>query len=565
MSAWRQLKEGRVGVEALSSMAISGAIIGGRFFIGSFFGFISALGDYLSARVIDDSHHQLIDVFQDIPKSVWLLTDGVEVSVPFDEVQAGDILVVTAGEIIPADGRIIWGVAGIDEHHFTGESVPAEKARGDEVFAMTLVLSGKIHVEIEKAGSETSAMKIVDILNHTADYKSSTVLEAQALSRHLVNPTLIVSGLTWPLFGFTSAVGVLFSHPKERLQISAPISLMRYLKHSMHEGVLIKDGRSLELLYKVDTIVFDKTGTLTEDRPRIGGIHLFSSYSENEILYFAAIAEHKHTHPLAQAIFAEAKARGIEICEPEQSEYRLGYGVKVRSRGETILIGSLRFMSAESVAVPQRLHRLQEDCRLLGHGLIMLALGTQLIGAMELLPTIRPEAKRTISTLKQLKQIKKTYIISGDHEAPTRKLAAELGIDDYFAQTLPQQKAELIEKLQQQGNFVCFIGDGVNDAIAMKQAQVSISLNGASQLATDTAQILLLDQGIAHLPGLFKLAGRFNRHMKRQLSMILGPSVFGISMILLAGWGMTSIMVLNMLGIGATLAYSLLEHPKSKD
>jgi Cu2+-exporting ATPase len=563
-AAWRLLQQGEIGIETLSSMSIIGAIIGQRFFIGSLLSFINALGDVLSSRVITDSQHQLIDVFKEMPDSVWLLKDEIEISVPLAQVQAGDVLVVSAGEIIPADGKITWGVAGIDEHRFTGESMPAEKGAGDEVFAMTMVVSGKIHFVIEKAGKASSAMQIADILNHTADYKSSTVLEAQALSKQLVTPALLVSGLTWPLFGFSAAIGMLFAHPKERLQVSAPISLMTYLKQSMEEGMLIKDGRSLELLYKVDTIVFDKTGTLTEDRPHIGDIHTFVAQDENRVLHYAAIAEYKQTHPLAQAVLAAAQQRGITTSEPEHSEYRLGYGVKVKHQKQTILVGSLRFMTTEGISVSEAAQQLQEECRLLGHGLIMVALDNQLIGAIELLPTIRPEAKAAIQALKQLKQIKKTYIISGDHEAPTRKLADELGIDHYFAQTLPQQKAELIEKLQQQGDFVCFIGDGINDAIAMKQAQVSISLNGASQLATDTAQILLLDQGITHLPRLFELAKGFNSHMKNQLAMILGPSIVGVCMIILKGWGMSSMMFLNMAALTATLGYSIIDRPKKK-
>jgi heavy metal translocating P-type ATPase len=560
--AWNQLKKGQIEVETLSSVSIIGTMIWHHFFIGSLLGFINTFGHYLSSRVINDSQYKLIDVFKDMPESVWLLKDGIEMSVPLVEVQAGDILSVSAGEIVPADGKIIWGVAGIDEHQFTGESIPVEKGKDDEVFAMTLVVSGKIHFVIEKAGKTSSAMQIADILNHTADYKSSTVLEAQALSRQLVKPAFLVSGLIWPVFGFSAAIGVLLAHPKERLQVSAPISLMAYLRQSMKEGMLIKDGRSLELIYKVDTVIFDKTGTLTEDKPHIGDIHTFSDHNENQVLHYAAIAEHKQTHPLAQAVITKAKQRGLKISEPEYSEYRLGYGIKVTYQEQTIIVGSIRFMTTEGIFVPELAQQLQNDCRLLGHGLIMIALNGQLIGAIELLPTIRPEAKTVIQALKQLKQIKKTYIISGDHEAPTRKLANELDIDHYFAQTLPQQKAKLIEKLQQQGHFVCFIGDGINDAIAMKQAQVSISLSGASQLATDTAQILLLNKGIANLPRLFELAKGFNYHMKNQFAMILGPSIFGLSMIILGGWGMNGIMILNMAALTTTLGYSMVDRPK---
>lgn len=554
---WKLLKKGKIDVETLSTMTILGAIIGQHFFIGSLLAFVSTLGDILTARVLRDSHHQLIDIYQDMPKTVWLLKDTVEISVPVTELHAGDILVVSAGELIPADGQIVWGVAGIDEHRFTGESMPVEKGQGDQVFAMTIVLSGKIHLLVEKAGAETSATKIAAVLNQTSDYKSLTVLKFEAFSRQLVKPTLMTGIVALPLFGFESAVAVLFAHPKERLKIAGSLSLSHYLKQSMDEGILIKDGRSLDLLSQVDTLVFDKTGTLTEAQPHVGTIYSFSDYKENEILQFAVIAEYKQTHPLAQAILKEAKQRGIAFCEPEYSEYRLGYGIKVTMKERTITVGSCRFMASENIDISEFGQSIQETARQQGHSLIMVAVDKQLIGAIELLPTIRPEAKATIQKLKQLAQIKKIYIISGDAETPTAHLAKELNIDHYFAHTLPQQKAEIIEKLQQEGHFVCYIGDGINDAIAMKQAQVSISLTGASQLAADTAQILLLDQGINHLCRLFDLAQGFSYHMNIQQSMILVPSVFGISAVFLTGAGISGMMMLTMLSLSASIGYSL--------
>ncbi len=554
---WELLKKGKIDVETLSTMTILGAIAGQHLFIGSLLAFVSTLGDILTSRVLRDSHHQLVDIYQDMPKKVWLLKDNIEISVPLFEIHAGDILVVSAGELIPADGQIVWGVAGIDEHRFTGESMPVEKGQGDKVFAMTIVLSGKIHLLVEKAGAETNATKIVEVLNQTADYKSLTVLQFESFSRQLVKPTLMTGLIALPLFGFESAVAVLFVHPKERLKIAGSLSLSRYLKQSMDEGILIKDGRSLDLLSQVDTLIFDKTGTLTEEQPHVGHIYSFSEYTENEILQFAAIAEHKQTHPLARAILQEAKQRDTTFYEPEHSEYRLGYGVKVVIKEKIITIGSYRFMTSENIDIPESVKYTQETARQQGHSLIMIAVDKQLVGAIELLPTIRPEAKATIRKLKQLAQIKKTYIISGDAETPTAHLAKELDVDHYFAHTLPQQKAEIIEKLQQEGHFICYIGDGINDAIAMKQAQVSISLNGASQLATDTAQILLLDQGIQHLSRLFELAQGFNHHMNVQQAMILVPSIFGISTIFLTGAGMSGMMVLTMLSLSTSIGYSL--------
>ncbi|MEM6405410.1 MAG: heavy metal translocating P-type ATPase [Pseudomonadota bacterium] len=564
-AAWREACQGRVSVQTMVSLSIIGAMLGQRFFIGSLLSLTNAIGDRLTAKVIDDSHHQLIDLYQKMPEQVWLLKDDNEISTSLSQVRKGDVLVVHAGEIIPADGHIVWGSAGIDQQSFTGEAIPVEKHEGDEIYAMTLVLSGKLHFKVEKAGHETGAMKIADILNHTADYKSATVLEAQALSHQLVKPTLVASGLTFPVFGFSGAIGILIAHPKERLQLSAPISLMRYLKQAMSEGMLIKDGRSLELLHQVDTIVFDKTGTLTEEQPKVGKIHRLAQLKQNDILRLAAVAEHKQTHPLAQAIRFAAEEQGIVYAQPEHSECHLGYGIKVSYQAQTIRVGSLRFMVSEKVELPENVQQLQENAQVSGYGLIFVSLDQSLVGAIELLPTIRSEAKEIIRDLQQLKNIKRTYIVSGDAEAPTKSLADELGISHYFAQTLPEQKAGIIQDLQQEGAFVCFIGDGINDAIAMKQAQISISLSGATQLATDTAQVLLLDQGICHLPRLFELAEGFNHHMKRQLTIILGPSIFGVSMICLAGWGMSAMMVLNILQLGTTIGYSLIEQPQRKN
>jgi Cu2+-exporting ATPase len=562
--SWDLLKQGRVGIPTLMAGAVTGAVIRQHLFIASLLGFIFRIADILNSRVLHESHLQLVNIFEQAPKTVWLLKEDTEISIPLSQVTAGDILVVNAGEVIPADGHIVWGMAGIDQHRLTGESVPVEKGEGEEVFAMTLVLSGKIQVRVAKAGADTTAMKIAGILNQTADYKSLANLRAENFSHNLVHPALITAAIAWPMLGFSSAVAVLFIHPKERLSISASLSLLKHLNQASEQGILIKDGRSLELLNQVDTIVFDKTGTLTEEQPHIGSIHSLLNYNETEILQFAAIAEHKQTHPLAQAILAEAQQRNLSIPVPEHSEYKLGYGIKVIFNNQHILVGSARFMVMEQIPLLETGETLQATASEQGYGIVMVAVDGQLIGAIELLPTIRPEAKAVIQQLKQLKRIKHTCIISGDSEAPTRSLAQSLGIDNYFAQTLPDQKADIIKQLQEKDAFVCYVGDGINDAIAMKQAQVSVSLSGASHIATDTAQIVLLDQGICHLPGMFELAAKLHSHMNNLLGIMLGSTVFGTSAIFLAGWGMGQIMALNIFSILVSLGYSILDRPTIK-
>lgn len=561
--AWKLLKQRKIDVDALIALAVIGAIISGAFFIASLFAIIAKMSEYLTLKVIDESHAQLVDFFDNIPDKVWLLENDVEIHTSTSDIVIGDVLVISAGEIIPVDGHILLGMAGIDEHRLTGEAIPKEKGEGDVVYAMTLVLSGKIHVQVDKTGADSSAAKIADILHHTTDYKSTTELRVETFSSQLVPPALISGAAAFMMFNFSSAVAALFIHPRNRLSISAPISLLKHIGNAAEQDILIKDGRSLELLHSIDTIVFDKTGTLTEEKMYVETIHCFSDHTDKDVLRYAAIAEHKQVHPLAEVISDEAALYGLAIPAPEHSECRLGCGVKVNFDEDTIWVGSRHFIEEENITITENAYETQSKVEDDGHGLIMVAVNQQIIGAIEFAPSIRPEAKQVVQQLKQYNNIKKICIISGDAENPTRHLAEKLGIEHYFFQALPEQKAEIIKNLQQEGAFVCFVGDGINDAIAMKQAQVSVSLKGASQLATDTAQIILLDKGIKHLPSLFEMARQFNRHVDQQVNIVLASSFIGMTGIFLGGWGMQRIMILNIGSLLITVSHALLEKAKN--
>ncbi len=266
-------------------------------------------------------------------------------------------------------------------------------------------------------------------------------------------------------------------------------------------------------------------------------------------MIYAAAAEYKQKHPLAKAILQEAENRQLSIPSIEDSEYKLGYGITVNVAGKVVHVGSERFMAVENILISPTLSEQQKRSHEEGYSLVMVAVDKHLAGAIELLPTVRPEAKAIISHLKQRQNIKATYIISGDHEIPTKKLAKALGVDHYFAETLPEDKAGIIEQLQQEGHFICYIGDGINDSIAMKKSHVSVSLAGASTIAIDTAQIILMDSGLNHLNLLFDLANKFNANMNTTFAIILIPAVISVSGAFLLGFGLTQTVVLNMSGI----------------
>ena len=224
----------------------------------------------------------------------------------------------------------------------------------------------------------------------------------------------------------------------------------------------------------------------------------------------------------------------------------MGYGLIVNVAGQIIHVGSERFMAVENIFIPSALKGQQKRSQEEGYSLVVVAVDNGIVGAIELLPTVRPEAKAVINRLKQRQNIKATYIISGDNEIPTKKLAKELGIDHYFAETLPEDKANIIEQLQQEGRLICYIGDGINDSIAMKKSHVSVSLAGASTIAIDTAQIVLMDNGINHLNLLFELANKFNANMNTTFAIILIPAVINVSGAFLFGFGIAQTVALNI-------------------
>ena len=544
--SYELIKQGKTSTEMLVSIIMIGCIILGLFSMASLIVLFFGIATRLSMRVTQNSRQSLINTFEQHPDFVWITVENAEISIPFNELQQGDIVVVHAGEMIPADGTVVDGMASVDQHILTGEARPIEKESGDEVFASTVVLSGKIYVKAEKTGENSTIAKITHILNNTVDFKSTLQLRADRLSKQLVNPALIAGGVALPLLGFHGALAVVNAHPKNKMMGIAPIGIMNYLNLASKQGILIKDGRSLELLNKVDTIVFDKTGTLTEEQPHIGAIHYDSDFTEDEILIYAAAAEYKQKHPLAKAILQEAENRQLSIPSIEDSEYKLGYGITVNVAGKTVHLGSERFMEVENILIPPFFRKQQKLSHEEGYSLVMVAVDKHLAGAIELLPTVRPEAKAIISRLKQRQNIKSTYIISGDHEIPTKKLAKALGIDHYFAETLPEDKAAIIEQLQQEGHFICYIGDGINDSIAMKKSHVSVSLAGASTIAIDTAQIVLMDNGINHLNLLFELANKFNANMNTTFAIILIPAVINVSGAFLFGFGIAQTVALNI-------------------
>lgn len=550
---WRDIKRGHI----LSLYAISAGVTvlmlaSGYVALAAF----AALMEGFFSRIINQlersSQHHLTTAFANDFDKVWVIKNGIEVQVPYEEVEVGDRVRIRAGELIPVDGRIVEGLAQVDQRILTGESQPVEKEPDDEVFAATLVLSGQITVEVLTAGDETVAAKIASTLDETKSYRDTVMLRGRDIADRFVPAKLALASTAAIFVNPRAGLALMWAEMGTGLCISGPMSVMTYLQLLARQQILIKDGRVFEALSSVDTMVFDKTGTLTEEQPTLGAIHPFNGFDEETVLRYAATAEQRQPHPIARAIRARAEAEGLEPLAVDDGQYELGYGVTVGIGGRLIRVGSARFLTREGVTLPPAVDALQAEAEAAAHTLIYLGVDDALAGIMELQPTIRPEAHEVVAALKAAGI--DLYIISGDHEAPTRRMAETLGIENYFSETLPENKAALIQQLRDEGRFVCFVGDGINDAIALQAAQVSISLKGASTAATDTAQILFMDGTLRNLPRLFEMVDEFEESMRRNIMFGFAPGVFTIGGVLFFKFGIAAAMAIQYASIFGELA-----------
>lgn len=546
-------KERRLGVDILDSLVVIGCLGTLHILPGAVMAWCLSLGRLLVKRTEDNSKKMLLNAFGKQPRYVWLVKDGVEIEVSLEKIAQGDIVAVHTGDAVPVDGHIIEGMAMIDQHALTGESTPAEKGVGDRVYASTILVAGKIFVSVEQAGSETATAKISQILNDTAGYKLTSQNKGERLADQAVLPTMLVSGLAFSTLGPFAGVAVLNSDLGTGIRMAAPLAMLSSLALCAQKGILVKDGRALELMNEIDTVLFDKTGTLTRERPEVGDIVTAHGHKAEEVLLYAAAAERKFHHPIALAILHKAEELNLELPSTDETEYKVGYGISVGVNGHLIRVGSRRFMEMEGIAIPdaieKKLAAVHED----GDTMVMVAIDDHLGGALELRAALRPEVKDIIKGLRE-RGIKHLAIISGDHEAPTKKLAEELGMDRYFAQVLPADKADYVEKLQAEGRKVCFVGDGINDSIALKKANVSISLRGATTIATDTAHIVFLEQGLGKLCELRDIARNLDHNIRRSWGMILVPNIACVAGVFTLGFGVGfSVLTNNVAAIGALI------------
>ncbi len=511
------------------------------------------IADALLDASMARSHRMLSQVFGQQVHTAWLLVDGEEVEVPVADLQVNDVVVLRTGDQVPVDGVVIEGDAMVDQQALTGESAPAECVIGDPVYAMTSVAAGKLVIRVKQTGSETQAAQIVSIIEESVEYKARLQSTNEKFADLMVLPTMGLGLIGRVESGASAMLAIINCDFGTGIRIAGPLALLSSIAMAARNGIVIKNGSILESLHSLDAVIFDKTGTLTEEVPMVGRIwSCDSAFTEEQVLRYTAIAEQRFTHPIAKAIRQRAAEWHLALPRVADAEYAIGFGIQVDVEDISVKVDSQRFIELEGMTLPGDVLDHLEDIHRHGGSAIFVAADNHLMGLIELQASPRPEGYRIVQHLRQ-RGIEHIYLISGDHEKATQALSQRLGIDRYFAQVLPEDKAKHVRALQQQGMKVAMVGDGINDSIALSQADYAISLRGAADVATDVADVIFMDGNLAKFDLLFDISENLRRNMHRSVMLTLIPNSFCIAgaMVGVFGFG-TSLLFNNAFNLVAT-------------
>jgi Cu+-exporting ATPase len=433
--------------------------------------------------------------------------EEVEVEIPIEQVQEGQVMVVRPGERIPTDGVVIDGLSSVDESTVTGESIPIDRKKGDDVIGATINKSGMLKVKATKVGQDTVLSQIITLVEEARTGKAQMQRLVDQVAKYFVPAVLGIAigvGLGWYLIGgigvtfsLLAFVSVIIIACPCALGIATPAALMMGAGKGAENGILFKGGEYLEIAKKVKTIVFDKTGTLTKGKPSVTDIIDLSGMGEGELLRLVGIAESGSEHPLGQAVVNNVREKGIMISNPDSFEAVSGHGLKARYADHTILIGNKRLMNDNNILVTETVDTTLRELETGGKTAILAAIDNKLAGIIALADTIKENAKEALDSLKTMGI--EVIMLTGDNERTAKAVASKLGIGRVIAQVLPHEKEQIISMLKEQEEnriVVAMVGDGINDAPALARADLGIAIGSGTDVAKETGGIILIKDDI---------------------------------------------------------------------
>ncbi|WP_457590732.1 heavy metal translocating P-type ATPase [Geoglobus sp.] len=457
-------------------------------------------------------------------KTAIVVRDGKEIEVSVEEVRVGDIVIVKPGEKIPVDGVVIEGESYVDESMITGEPVPNLKKPGDEVVGATINRNSVLKIKATRVGSDTLLAQIIRLVEEAMGSRPPIQRLADRIVTYFIPTVLtiaVASFIYWyfiadvpAIFAFTTLVAVLVIACPCAFGLATPTALTVGMGKGAELGILIKNGEALEIARKVTVVTFDKTGTLTKGKPEVTDIVAFHG-SELDVLRIAAIAEKRSEHPLAEAIVRKAEAEGVDIDEPEKFEVITGKGVVASFNGEEILVGSRKLMADSGLSVGEEVENTLRKLESEAKTAILVAHNGCIIGLIGIADTIKESARDAIEELHRMG--KKVAMITGDNKRTAEAIARNLGIDTVLAEVLPHQKAEEVKRLQENGEVVAFVGDGINDAPALAQADLGIAIGSGTDVAIESGEIVLMRDDLRDVVAAIQLSEKTLNKIKQNL------------------------------------------------
>jgi len=561
--AYRSIKQLEFNMHVLMGVAVIGAVAIGELEEGAVVSFLYAVSEMLESWSMDSARKSLQKLVDMAPKTARVKRPSGEVEVPVEEVNIGDILLIRPGEKVAMDGVIVKGESAINESTITGESIPAEKGPGDEVYAGTININGFLEVRVTKLVNDTTLAKIIHLVQEAQSKRAPiqtfvdrfaavyTPIVIGLAGLMMILPPLLL-GFDWYPWIYRGLALLAVSCPCA-LVISTPVAIVSAISNAAKNGVLIKGGMYLEEVAELRALAFDKTGTLTRGESVVTDVIAVEPHSEEEILYKACSVEKMSEHPIARAIVKAARSRGIDGTQAEGFTALSGKGAQGRVDGEVVLIGSAKLFDEkglDTAGISRELNRLQDE----GKTTVLVGTETGILGIIAVADEIRDTGRETVSMLKSA-GIERTIVLTGDNEATARAISRRAGVDEYFAELLPQDKVTILEKLKEKYGKVAMVGDGINDAPALAEATVGIAMGGTgTDVALETADVVLMKDDLTKVAYLVRLGKNTKRVIQQNIILSILIKV-GAVLATFPGW--LTLWLAILADMGTTLLVTL--------
>jgi len=546
--AFENLLAKRMTMELSMSIAIIAAAAISQFFTALIITLFVLVAEVLEGMTVSRGRGAIRELLNVLPRAVSVRRDGIVVQVDADTLVVGDAVLVNPGGRIPVDGTVIAGHSFVDQARITGESMPLEKTSGTAVFAGSINQSGALEIRTERIGRDTSYGKIIEAVEQAERSRAPVQRLADRLAGYLVYFALGAALLTYLLTqDIRSTISVIIVAGACGIAAGTPLAILGAIGRAARTGAIIKGGLFLEQLGQVDTVVLDKTGTLTYGRPEVRTLQPASGVDPMALLDAAAAAELRSEHPLGQTIVAYAQTRGRALKEPERFDYTPGRGIKAAVGGERVLVGNLALMQDHEITVPADLLADYPEA-----SEVYVARTDTLLGAIVIDDTVRPEAQQAVAAIHALGL--KTLLLTGDRQAVADIVARQLGITEVAADLLPADKRQRVKRLVGDGHIVAMVGDGVNDAPALIEAQVGVAMGSGTDVARESADVVLLGNDLMKFAQTLEIARRTRRIIWANFAGTIGVDAVGIG---LAAVGLLNPLLAAFIHVASELIFIL--------